>query len=114
MIIGQTVFGGTYLSPWFPRRGDAAIFAAELIAATGTLNFGIQTKNAEETDVAPLPSGTGTFTTSGNMLGSAPGVGTVQVTGGLKELVRFYYGVSSSTAWVHFRVLPPAWRMNGA
>ena len=31
------------------------------------------------------------------------------------ELVRFEYTIASATSnWVHFRVLPPAWRMNGA
>jgi hypothetical protein len=109
MIIGQTLLAGTYLSPWFPRQGDAAVFSAEVLAigASASLQVGIQTKNSEEVDAAP-PSGslgvTGTFTTAT--------IGTVSVTG-MKELVRFYYLVGA-TNWVHFRVLPPAWRNNGA
>jgi hypothetical protein len=41
-------------------------------------------------------------------------IGTVTASG-LKELVRFAYVVSGTSGeWTHFRVLPPAWRMNGA
>lgn len=104
MIIGQTVFAGTYYSPWFPRRGDAAVFAGEVIAATGSMMLNVEHKNSEDADSAAA------------VLGSAiisSGVGTVSVTG-MKELVRFKYFVGTSGNWVHFRVLPPAWRLNGA
>lgn len=112
MIIGQTLLAGTYLSPWFPRQGDAAVFSAEVIAlgASASLQVGIQTKNSEDVDSAPLPSGTGTLGLTNSM--TTTGVGTVAVTG-MKELVRFYYLVGA-TNWVHFRVLPPSWRNNGA
>lgn len=108
MIIGQTVFSGSYLSPWFPRQGDSAVFATELLAAGGgTIVTTVLTKNREDPDTGTLNLGsTNSMTTAG--------VGTVLGTG-LRELVRFSYAVAgSSTNWVHFRVLPPAWRMNGA
>ena len=113
MIIGQTVFGGTYLSPWFPRQGDGAVFGAEVLdlAATGTLILGIQTKNRDATDTAPTGASSGTLGESAPI--TAAGVGTVSVTG-MQELVRFYYLVAGTSQWVHFRVLPPAWKINGA
>lgn len=108
MIIGQTVFSGSYMSPWFPRQGDSAVFAAELLAAGGAaIVTTVLTKNKADPDTGTLNLG------STNSL-SAAGVGTVLGTG-LRELVRFSYAVAgTSTQWVHFRVLPPAWRMNGA
>lgn len=114
MIIGQTIFMGSYfVSPWFPRKGDAALFAAEVLAAGGgTLVFGVQTKNSEDVDALPNSASTGTIASSNSM--TAGTIGTVTASG-LKELVRFAYVVSGTTAqWVHFRVMPPAWRMNGA
>ena len=114
MIIGQTIFMGSYfVSPWFPRKGDAAMFAAEVLAAGGaTLTFGVQTKNSEDVDTAPSAASTGTIVSSSAI--GAGAIGTIAASG-LKELVRFAYVVGGTTAqWVHFRVLPPAWRMNGA
>jgi hypothetical protein len=114
VIIGQTVFVGSYfVSPWFPRKGDTALFAAEVIAAGGgTLVFGVQTKNSEDVDVVPSTASTGTVASSNAM--TAGTIGTVTASG-LKELVRFAYVVSGTSGeWTHFRVLPPAWRMNGA
>jgi hypothetical protein len=112
MIIGQTLLAGTYLSPWFPRQGDSAVFSAEVIAigSSASLQVGIQTKNSEETDSPPTGANSGTLGTTNSM--TATGVGTVSVTG-MKELVRFFYLVGA-TNWVHFRVLPPSWRNNGA
>ena len=113
MIIGQTVFGGTFYSPWFPRQGDSAVFTAESINSFGTLTFKMQTKNREQADsAASYVSGAsssiyGTINT-GSFIGTAMGTA-------LLELVRFEYTIASATSnWVHFRVLPPAWRMNGA
>jgi len=114
MIIGQTVFGGTYFSPWFPRRGDAALFAGEVIAAGGaTLTLGLQTKNSEDADQNNITTAsTGTIA---SVTGIGAGVVGTVTGSSLKELVRFaYVAAGSSTQWVHFRVLPPAWRMNGA
>lgn len=114
MIIGQTVFSGTYFSPWFPRQGDAALFSGEVVAAGGaTLTLGIQTKNREDPDQNTITTAsTGTIASTTGL--GAGVVGTVTGTG-LKELVRFaYVSVGTTTQWVHFRVLPPAWRMNGA
>jgi len=110
MIIGQTVFGftGTYYSPWFPRQGDAAVFAAEVIAngVSGSLMFQIESKNREQTDAAGSVVGSSVLFSSG--------IGTFSGSG-LLELVRFGYRINpAGTGWVHFRVLPPAWRMNGA
>jgi hypothetical protein len=113
MIIGQTVFGGTFYSPWFPRQGDSGVFTAESINSLGTLTFKIQTKNKDQADTAAAYASAassnifGTVST-GSFLGTV--MGTM-----LLELVRFEYTISSSTNnWVHFRVLPPAWRTNGA
>ena len=113
MIIGQTVFGGTYASPWFPRQGDSALFSGEvLVAGAATLTVAIQTKNQEDADVVSTAAVGGTIAASAAI--GAAAVGTVTGSG-LKELVRFIYVVNGTSAqWVHFRVLPPAWRMNGA
>lgn len=108
MIIGQTVFGGTYFSPWFPRQGDGALFGAEALASTGTLVFQLYGKAADEADVSAVAvSASSNFITGGTVV-------TVAGTS-LPQLVRFRYIISSSASnWVHFRVLPPAWRRNGA
>ena len=111
MIIGQTVFAGSYCSPWFPRQGDGAVFSGECIAnSSGSMTLAIQTKNRDEVDKPYSDATYGTIATSLSMTGGT--VGTVSASG-LKELVRFVYSVAG-TGWVHFRVMPPAWRMNGA
>lgn len=111
MIIGQTVFGftGSYYSPWFSRQGDGAVFAAECIAsgASGSIQFTVQTKNREQVDTAATILGTSSWMTAGTV--------ATYSGSGLLELVRFAYAVGvAGTGWTHFRVLPPAWRMNGA
>lgn len=116
MIIGQTIFSNganAYFSPWFPRQGDSGVFAGEVIAATGTLTVGVQTKNRSDTDPTAITgAGSGTLG-SFSLTSAAPLTGTVPVSA-MKELVRFYYVVTGADKWVHFRVLPPAWKANGA
>lgn len=116
MIIGQTIFAGTFFSPWFPRQGDAAVFSGEVIAFNGasTLSIFVQTKNLEETDTQA-----GTLT-SGSMVWDATSIavkttggGTPVAASGAKELVRFKYVLSAASGyWAHLRVLPPAWQQN--
>ena len=109
MIIGQTLLGGTFSSPWIPKEGDAALFPLEVIAANGTLTMIVQTKKLEDPDPPSKDSG--------SILGSIVEwrEGGVKALSGsdVSELVRYWYVVSGvSSCWVHFRVLPPAWRMN--
>jgi hypothetical protein len=64
----------------------------------------MESKNSEDADSAATAVGASGAISSG--------VGTVLGTN-LKELVRYKYVVSGGgTAWVHFRVLPPAWLPN--
>jgi hypothetical protein len=111
VYIGQSLLGfvGSYYSPWFPRQGNAAMFAAECIAHgnSGSLQFAVQTKNKEEVDASATVLGSSAWMDTGV-------IATYSATG-LLELVRFAYKVGPhETGWVHFRMLPPAWQMNGA
>jgi len=130
MIIGQSLFsqsttGTVYFSPWFPRGGNAATFACEVIASADTtadidmFTIQVQTKNAEDSDMSAVDVGTGASIT----LGTDEKVTNFEAGGklssatdqGFKELVRFQYTVKAKTngrAWVHFRMLNPAWLSN--
>lgn len=107
MIIGVTIHNGlTAYSPWFPRQGDAATFAAECIGVSGATNtITVQTKNMDEADSAATGSSTIAL--------SSAGTSTVRVAS-LKELVRFKYVVTGTNSydWIHFRVLAPSWETN--
>jgi hypothetical protein len=107
MVIGITLMklGGTpYYSPQFPRGGNAAVFAAEVLnLSTGAgLDIIVQHKNSDETSWTTA----GTFASIG-----AADVETLEVTG-LKEEIRFRYSVTGNDEYdaVHFNMLAPAWR----
>jgi hypothetical protein len=110
MLIGQTLYGRSIIaySPWFSRNGNRGLFSAEvlLVDGGGGVQLSMESKNSEDVDSAAATVGTSAYIPSG--------VGTVLGTN-LKELVRYKYTVNASgtsTAWVHFRVLPPAWLPN--
>ena len=131
MLIGVTVFSQTtggkiYFSPWFPRGGNSATFACEMIACADTTNdidtfsVQVQTKNSEDADmdavdllVSPqaITLSTDEGITSFNAGAKLSDTGNQ----GMKALVRFKYIVKAKNngrAWVHFRMLNPAWRSN--
>lgn len=131
MIIGvtlhsQSTTGKVYFSPWFPRGGNSATFACEVIACADTTNdidtfsIQVQTKNAEDSDLdavdllgSPQSITLGTDENITNFQAGAKLSDTVNQ--GMKALVRFKYIVKSKVngrAWVHFRMLNPAWRSN--
>jgi len=111
MIIGQTIFAGTFYSQWFPRQGNAAVFSGEMIAhsGSGTLTIVVETKNLSDTDVSgTLVGGTVQWTSLDDTTKATSGAAT-----GAKELVRFkYVFAASANGWTHFRVLAPAWCPN--
>lgn len=130
MHIGQVLIAAesaisNYYSPWFPRGGNGAKMACQVIADGGLDDFSIlvQTKNSEDDDAAAVAFGTAQTITRGTAYKvTAWDVGTtVDGTGaGMKELVRFKYIVEGPTTpgsimgWVHFRMLAPQWLTNGA
>jgi hypothetical protein len=119
MIIGQTIVADSdatvVYSPWFPRGGNGAVIAVEVIGITsgGSLKTEIYTKNSEDTDgsvtrVDPNAGGTGLTQTSD---------GTVDGTfEGFEELVRAKFELSRVSGTVpvacHFRILSPSWLTN--
>ena len=112
MIIGVTIHNGlTAYSPWFPRQGNAATFAMEVIGISGaTLTVTVHTKNTEDADNSGTQAATGGSFSAVTTAPQQP----VKRNYDLKELVRFQYVVTGSNAydWVHFRMLPPAWEKN--
>jgi hypothetical protein len=70
-----------------------------------TLSLDIQTKNREDSDAAPTSLGT----TSATGLGT-----TVKQVSGCKELVRYKYTATGTSAiqWLHVRMNPPIWQPN--
>lgn len=130
MIIGQLLDGNedgstTYYSPWFPRGGNRAVFACEVINTDQLLSFAVsvQTKNSESSD-----KDAGTFVPNNganNAITLSAGTITTFTVGaalddtannGFLELVRFVYTLYDETAgsrpWVHFRMLNPIWLTN--
>lgn len=108
MLVGQSLRGSgtTVYSPWFPRGGNQGLFSAEALLADGGggVTVTVESKNTEDIDSAATAVGASGAISSG--------VGTFLGTN-LKELVRYKYVLSGgSSAWVHFRVLPPAWISN--
>lgn len=100
----------TFYTPWFPKQGDNAVFAFELIssyygASGGSFACTAYTKNREDLG----SDGTATIISSTITTGFYQGVCT-----DLKELVRFKITVtpgSSITGAVGatYRFLPPTW-----
>lgn len=101
----------TVFSSWFPRGADYAVFRAQLIDRLDTdsdLTIEIFHKNTED---AGNGGQVGSFSLLWNA-GEANGtVKSVDVTDGMKELVRFKYQCtsSSSTGWFRFQMLQPTW-----
>jgi hypothetical protein len=80
-----------------------------------TLTWNVQTKNSEEADASAmeLMVSPQTATTSG--LKYSDDGGNLEVDG-LKELYRYLFATgitASTTEWVNFRELAPAWELNG-
>jgi len=107
MIVGQYFmrFGAsvTQYSPSFPRGGEAAVFAIELLAliSGASINFGVEHKNFEDTSWVNL----------GNVNATSVGVWSLSLAG-IKEEVRLTYvvGGSNATDTVYANVLAPQWR----
>lgn len=114
VVIGTTLHfqsAGTYYSPWFPRQGNAATFALELIAQSAA-NIGITvtvwTKNQEDKDSSA------TQITTSTLEKASVGVASAYFKG-FKELVRFKYVVKNGTAsgdWATYQMLNPSWETN--
>ena len=111
MIIGQTVHAEdgenkVFLTPWFPRVADNAIFTFERIHKTlsGAPEIDVLHKDAEST-------GTGSPLVSFAQVGST---GLYEApASGIKEMVRFKLTIPDGTGWLHFRFLPPTWYPTG-
>lgn len=108
-VIGQTLVaqtGTVYRSDWFPRGGNSALFALEVVAlSSATVSLGIETKNLADKDSLATP-------TAGPSIVAA-GIGSFQVSS-LLELVRFTCEVKlvSGSGWAEVRALPPSWLAN--
>jgi len=116
--------------PGFPRGGNSAIMSVETIDYGGSIvsfTIAVETKDATEHDgtLGTTPTGASkTLTPGGGGLDryyTTPWeVGdNVQGTAvGFQELVRFKYTLAFDTngdeGWVHFRMLAPQWKSNGA
>lgn len=129
MIIGQLLDGAlgtsTYYSPWFPRAGNLAVFACEVVQTDGSPSFKItvETKDSESSDkdsgtVVPQGGANNVITATANVITTfsvgAPLDSTAN--NGFLQLVRFKYTLSTavegSRPWVHFRMLNPIWLTN--
>lgn len=114
MFEGQYLFAGdttVVYSPWFSRQADNAIFSVDLMLTnTATLEVLLYTKNSEDPGDGAVVSGA-----NGTILSatSSANVYSHRVTGGMEEMVRYQFTVSSGTSdpthWVFFRMLPPSW-----
>jgi hypothetical protein len=104
LLYGATSPGLQVYSPWFPRRGDNAIFTIDFINGAATVKVEVFSKAAAEPGDGTQV--TGSFTASSS---SSP----PQVSGsfsGFKELVRYRYSVTdASTKFALFRMLAPVW-----
>lgn len=114
MLIGQSVIvpedpGTTYHGPWTPRQGNAGTAVLEIIRESSsgwTMNFRVQTKNAEDSDASATPiGGLGPITTTGTHLGPFSDC---------LELVRVVYEVEGGQGehWLHLRSNPIQWQPN--
>jgi len=113
MLIGQSALGSflevnPYYGPWMSRQADAATFFVEVLhlSSNASISVVLEHKNSEDPDSSATTAATFTAVSSAKVEEKAAS--------GLKELVRYKYtvGDSSSTGWVHFRMLPPVWLPN--
>jgi hypothetical protein len=123
MFDGQTLVvnnSTVYLfSPWFPRGGDFATFAAEVTVIGGTaakLTISAYHKNADDqgdgTDVDAASNIQ--FTATGRLSTTWP-VQTSSTAKGFKQLVRYRYKFESTgVAYITYRMMPPVWFDNVA
>ena len=132
MIIGHTIFSKTsgdqepsardlYYSPGFPREGNWASFACDIVDSEDIDLFEveIQTKNSEDSDKDSTNLGTNSVTlTDGLVTTFSEGAALGSSSAAFKELVRYQYKLQlsefASFGWVHFRMLDPSWLTNGA
>jgi hypothetical protein len=105
MPVGVTLIRSTdpYFSVPFPRHGEAAVLAIEVMNIEGgaILDVVVQSKNNADTAWTPA----GSFPSM-----SAVSVETVFLTG-LKEEIRYQYTVGGGpSAFCHIYAYDPAWR----
>ena len=105
MYIGQYLpEGADVFSPWFPREADNAWFTFEAIDEGGTspiFTVEVWHKNTDE----PGPGEKNTTATFGTLSGDYKHANFT----GLREMVRFKFSLTGSSAWVIFRMLMPSW-----
>lgn len=129
MILGQVVHGlarekATYYSPWMSVGGNLAVMACEVVSSANVDQFAItvQTKTRQQSDASansfvPLGGSANVITVTDETV-TEFNVGTKlsdTVNNGFEELFRYVYEVSGTDAkpaWVHFRMLNPAWMNN--
>ena len=106
-------------TPWMKCRGSVAVFGIEIFKITSglTLTWSVQTKTSEDPDSAASELGpaTGISETTAGLKYSDDGSGDMQLPG-CKELYRYVFATgttASTTEWVNFRELAPAWELNG-
>jgi hypothetical protein len=111
MIIGTPIIhDGTgttaYYSPAFPRGGDAALFSIDVTHEGGSPTMVVTIEHKNQVDVSWTTLGTfGAIT--------AVGLSSLDVSGGIMELVRYAFTFSAGSAGDFFHVIvpAPAWRL---
>ena len=102
-----------FYTPWTGRGGNAAVFAADVIAAnygSGKVKITIQTKNSGQADA----SATDLASFSDINTIPIPATPPTKYASSMLELVRFKIEVfgDPSDNWVHMRMLAPSWVTN--
>lgn len=112
MFDAQLLFPGasgatlSVYGPWFPKRGDSAVFTMEVVQVNSCkLTVDVFTKNSEDTGDGAAAGGSAiTRSTVGRTSGERTS---------LKELVRYKFTVTgqtpATTDWVLLRMVQPAW-----
>jgi len=92
-------------TPPFSRRGEAAVFSLEATNDNGSPTMVVTVEHRNEDDTA-----WGTAGTFGAIAGT--GVSNLDISSGLKELIRFAFTFSAGAAGDFYVVViaPPAWR----
>lgn len=112
MIIGRTVLNGlTCYSPWFPRQGDGATLAVEIMGRSGAgLDLTVETKNDDEVDRSAVAA---TAVSAFPASITTTGVTTADYES-FREVVRLRVDVSGGNTYdgVHLRILSPSWLRN--
>ncbi len=110
-IIGETLFEGiTAYTPWYPKQGNAGVFAVEILGISGlTMTVTIETKKRDDTDEAGNISEPGSISSI-----TTTGVKRSSSLSNFKDVYRYKISTGETPAvdWVFFTILDPSWMAN--